>query len=205
MALCSTFGTPWKKRFPPRFHTPGYIVESLQGDVPTQGALWELYQNEETLRRTDELGDLHPPDLSSQSFLYRGYFAKNNRPFYGIYSLADAVQEVLTAFGTSLESATEEQVKLAVHAVLDKDSPTSALREDLSEKATAAEAQAEIGGQTARYLSWRSPAITIFVAAYNERLDGGSLRINVGGDEATLNKERFNRRVQDVLRGNQEH
>ena len=191
-------------RFPPQFHAPGFILESPQEDILTQEALWELYQNEEDLRRADERGELHPPDLSSQPFLYRGYFAEIERPFYGIYSLADAVQEALAAFGVSLENATDEQVKLAVHGVLRKDSPTSELREHLSEKATATEAQAEIGGQVVSYLLWRSLAITTFVAADNERLGGGSLTINVGGDETTVGKEHFNRKVQEILRGDQE-
>ncbi len=192
-------------RFPPQFHAPGFILESPEGDILTQETLWELYQNEEALRHADEQGELHPPDLESQSFLYRGYFAKIERPFYGIYSIADAVQEALGMFGISLEDATDEQVKLAVHGVLDPDSPTNTLRVDLSEKAFATEDQVEIGGRVIPYLNWRSPATTVFVAAYNERLGGGSFTINVGGDQVTLQKEQFNRNVQEVLRGNQEH
>ena len=36
------------------------------GDVLTQAALWELFQNEEALRRVDERGELHPPKLEDQ-------------------------------------------------------------------------------------------------------------------------------------------
>ena len=144
-ATVTVFGG--KVRFHPQFHAPGFILESPENDILTQEALWELYQNEEDLRRADGRGELHSPDLGSQPFLYRGYFAKIERPFYGIYSLADAVQEALSAFEVSLENATDEQVKLAVHGVLHKDSPTSELCDNLSEKATATEAQAEIGGR----------------------------------------------------------
>ena len=63
------------ERFPPALYVPTYMLESLDGpdgDVLIQAALWELYQNENTLRRADERGELRPPKLEAQPHLYRG-------------------------------------------------------------------------------------------------------------------------------------
>ena len=40
--------------------------------------------------------------------------------------------------------------------------------------------------------------------ADNEKLGGGSLRIGTGGEEVTKQKEQFNRKVQKILRGDEE-
>ena len=48
------------ERFAPSIHGSGYIVESRTGDILTQAALWELYQNEQKLREADRRGALAP-------------------------------------------------------------------------------------------------------------------------------------------------
>jgi predicted RND superfamily exporter protein len=53
--------------------------------------------------------------------------------------------------------------------------------------------------------TWSAPAMGVFVAADNEKLGGGTLRIGATGDPVTANKEHFSRAVQAVLRGDQEH
>ena len=118
------------ERFPAALYVPSYILESPDGpdgDVLTQAALWELYQNQEALRRADERGELHPPKLKVQPYLYKGNNPNTQRPIHGIYSVADAVQAVLAEFGTSLEHASDKDVKIALHFVLQEGSPTSSL------------------------------------------------------------------------------
>jgi predicted RND superfamily exporter protein len=46
--------------------------------------------------------------------------------------------------------------------------------------------------------------LVLNVLADNEKLGGGTLEIGVGGGETVLNKEEFNRNVQEVLRGEQQ-
>ena len=197
------------QRFPPSVHTIGMIVEARDGDILTQKALWELYRNTERLRAADQAGQLAPPGLDAQPYLFPFYYAEIGRPVVGIYSIADAVQDFLInrgGFSTTLESATDEQVKVALSFVLQEDSPTASLRESLSEKATLTEATADIAEVVlpVRYLEWRSPAILTFVVADNEKLGGGSFLVGVGGDEGTKRKEQLNRNIQDIMRGEQE-
>ena len=189
------------ERFPPALYVPTYMLESLDGpdgDVLIQAALWELYQNENTLRRADERGELRPPKLEAQPHLYRGNNPSTQHPMHGIFTVADAVQAVLAEMGTDLERASDDEVKLALHYVLLEDSPTSSLLRSLSEMASFTLEESEDIGQ---YRRWRSPAIIIFVMAENSRLGGGPLTINIGGDDTALQKEHFGRNVQRILRG----
>ena len=101
-------------------------------------------------------------------------------------------------WGTDLERASDDEVKLALHYVLLEDSPTSSLLRSLSEMASFTLEESEDIGQ---YRRWRSPAIIIFVMAENSRLGGGPLTINIGGDDTAIQKEHFGRNVQRILRG----
>ena len=191
------------QRFPPSVHSAGIIVEASPGeDVLTQQVLLELYGNTNRLRRADQEGELAPPGLEAQPYLFSFYFAEIERPVVGIYTLADAVQDVLTRdprLNTTLEQASDDQVKLAVHHLLS--GPTGAeFRDNLSVKTT--KERRQVLGQEIDY--WRSSALLTFMVADNEKLGGGSLRIGASGDETTTDKERFNRKVQELLRGDQE-
>ena len=189
------------ERFPDELYVPAYILESPDGpdgDVLNQATLWELYQNEEEMRRADERGELRPPELAVQPYLFKGFSPSNQRPVHGMYSVADAVQDTLAEIGSDLERASDEEVKIALHFVLLEGSPTFGLMESLSERANYTLAYAESIGQ---YRRWRSPAIINFVFAENDKLGGGPQTINVGGDETAMQKEHFGRKVQRILRG----
>ena len=178
------------QRFPPRIHVTTFIVEDPQGDILRQQPLWELYQNERKLRASD-LGSL----------LYSGYDADRERQILGIYTIADAVQNLFLldpSTATSLKTATDDQVKAAISRILD--SPTGRpLRGSLSKDASF---QTKIvDGQEIN--SWSSAAFSAFVASDNEMLGGGPLTISLTGDDVTLGKERFNRRVQEILQTEQ--
>ena len=178
------------QRFPPRIHVTTFIVEDPQGDILRQQPLWELYQNERKLRASD-LGSL----------LYSGYDADRERQILGIYTIADAVQNLFLldpSTATSLKTATDDQVKAAISRILD--SPTGRpLRGSLSKDASF---QTKIvDGQEIN--SWSSAAFSAFVASDNEMLGGGPLTISLTGDDVTLGKERFNRRVREILQTEQ--
>ena len=178
------------QRFPTRIHVTTFIVEDPQGDILRQQPLWELYQNERNLRDS-ELG----------SFLYSGYDADRERQILGVYTIADAVQSLFLldpSTASSLESATDQQVKAAISRILD--SPTGRLlRGSLSKDASFLPKIIE--GQEIEL--WSSAAFSAFVASDNAMLGGGPLTISLTGDEVTLGKERFNRRVQELLQGDQ--
>ena len=189
-------------RFAPRIHGTGYVVESRTGDILTQASLWELYRNEQQLREVDQSGMLAPEGLPAQPYLYEAFNVYANQSFLGIYSLADAVQNVLVSdsrFGTTLETATDEQVKMAVYQLF-SNPDTSRLQESLSIKAHSE--KRVISEREIDY--WVSPAFIFSVLADNENLGGGIFDVGVGGDETVQDKEEFNRNVQRVLRGDEQ-
>ena len=117
----------------------------------------------------------------------------------GVSTLADAVNEVLTRLGTPLASASDEQVKVAVHLAL-QDPKTKALQ-NLVYKQKIEEGRTVLGHE----IDYRTaPALGVFVAADNEKLGGGSLSIGATGDPVAESKEHFARKVQRILRGQEE-
>ena len=188
-------------RFESFVHAQSYIVEARGEDVLTQAVLWELYQNTQELLAADERGELAPPGLPAQPYLYRAFDTDTDRSFVGLNTLADEVQRVLSDpdFGATLESASDDQIKLAVHLLL-ADPETAALRDVLSVEARSE--KRTVGGVEIDY--WTSSALIVGVIAANEKLGGASaFGRSLGGDDRELDKEEFNRKVQEVLRGDE--
>ena len=186
-------------RFESLIHSNGYIVEARGKDVLTQAVLWELYQNTQELLAADERGELAPEDLPAQPYLYQAFDTDTNHTFLGLNTFADEVQRVLSdpAFGTTLELATDDQIKLAVH-ILFSNPETSGLKDFLSVHARSE--KRDIDGRKIDY--WTSPALIFGVLADNEKLGGGSgSGGGIGADESDLDKEEFNRNVQRIARG----
>ena len=180
------------QEFPARIHGTGFIVEDRQRDILRQQPLWELYQNQERLRKS-ALG----------RYLYQGYDADAQRQTYGLFTIADGVSLLLALDregASSLETATDQEVKLAVHRLLSGPHGEQLL-DSLS-----LDAEAEtrtLNGAEFEY--WRASALFFFVASDNAMLGGGPPILSLSNDETTLNKERFNRQVQETLRGTQEN
>ena len=180
------------QEFPARIHGAGFIVEDRQGDILRQQPLWELYQNQERLRKS-ELG----------RYLYQGYDAETQRQTFGLFTIADGVSLLLALDpegASSLENATDLEVKLAVHRLLSGPYGEQ-LRDSLS-----LDAQSEtrtFKGEAFEH--WRTSALFFFVASDNALLGGGPPILSLSNDQVTLAKERFNRQVQGTLRGTQEN
>ncbi|MDP6346786.1 MAG: MMPL family transporter, partial [Dehalococcoidia bacterium] len=184
---------------PPRTHEAFFIVEARNGDMLTQAPLWELYENSQKLRKADQEGNLNPPALPEQPYLYSGFDTDRQQPILGIYTMADAVQEVLVRhplLNTSLEQASDEQVKFAVSVVL-SNPQARGLLDYLSQRKTVE--SRTVMGQETDY--WTAPAMLLGIVADNEKLGGGALRIGVTTDPVSEGKEHFNRNVQAALRG----
>ena len=177
-------------RFPPRIHGTGFIVEDREGDLLRQAPLWELYQNEERLR-----------DSGLSRFLYDGYDADNQRQIIGVFTIADAVNALLTLdprTDATLATASDDQVKEAIHRLFASDKGRI-IRDSLSRDAGFDTKL--VDGQEVQY--WRAAALSSFVASDNQMLGGGPSILNLSNDEGALKKERYNRQVQEFLRGDQ--
>ena len=178
-------------RFTTRVHIASFIVEDRQGDILRQAPLWELYQNELVLRESD-----------LKEYLFNGYDVDSGRRLQGIFTIADAVQTLLSIdprTNITLETATDAQVKQAVARILA--SPAGEfLRASLSKDATFRTVM--VDGR--EVVEWRAKALSVFLAADNEKLGGDPLNIGLTNDAAALEKERFGRRSQEILRGQQD-
>ncbi len=182
-------------------HPIGVIVEARSGDVLTKPALLELLLNQNRLIAADKRGELAVGELETQPYLYTYYDPERGQQVPGVSSLADAVDDVLRQhplLSTTLSEATEEQVKLAVHTLFSNPA-TSDLKNAVSVKATS-EPRTVLGREI---VWWEAPALIFNVLADNEKLGGGSFAVIVSDDETIIQKEQFNRKAQEILRGDQ--
>ena len=128
---------------------------------------------------------------------------ETQRQLEGVYSLADAVNHALALDPTSkvtLETASDSQVKEAINRILEGPQGRVML-ESLSRDATLE--TVSVDGEERQ--EWRARAISIFVAADNTKLGGGPYTVGISNDEWVLEKERLNRRILSVLRGDEEN
>lgn len=174
--------------FPSEVYTMPFIVEADDGDMLTRDNLYELYLNEQALRKS-----LLSP------FLYNRYNKVAGVTLEGVYSMADSVNAALmyASRGTvSLENATDTQVKQAVDYVLR--SPLSEGMEiELSVSASYEEGPGGIR-------LWKSPALLFIVETDRAKVQQ-SYPASVGQDYSKLLAlEHFGRDVQQVLRGEEQ-
>lgn len=91
-------------------HSIPFIIEARGEDVLSKEVLTELYANEEIYRSSEIY----------QDYQYVGYDTDLDQPTYGLYTAADGVQEILVgSFGTTLDQASEDLVKVALHYFLE--------------------------------------------------------------------------------------
>ena len=182
-----------------------YIAESKNGDVLTKDSLLTLFRAEEELRQKDEQGLLAVNGLPNNSYLIKSFSVQSNSEYYGVSTIADMANQVLQThplLGTNLETASEEQVKFAIHFLL-TNPLTSSLQSQLSTKAT--RETRTVLGENIDW--WISPAINFVVVADNKLLGGENTRSagSLSSDETTLTKEHFARNIQSILRVDQTH
>jgi predicted RND superfamily exporter protein len=189
-------------RFAASTHGAPFLVEATGGDILTQAPLWELYRNEQALREADGRGELHPDGLPPQPYLFAGFNTEASRSFVGTYTIADAVQDILIndpRLSASLETASDAQVKIAVHELF-ANPQTAGFRNSLSIDETSERRVVE--GREISY--WTASSSFFVLLADNDKLGGGTFETTPGADDTTLDKEEFNRDVQELLRGDEE-
>ena len=195
------------KAFPSEIHTTWYIVEALDGDILTQKNLYQLKQNFDELKKIDILGDLTPEDIikkngNKQSYLYSGT-DDFGRKYKGIppFNIPETTNSILlkTSLGKySLENASNEQVKTAL-SILFSNPDSEALKNSLSSKKTI---EPKIIEHKYPINYWKAPALLFPVQSNNSLLGGVSQRGTLNVDDATLNKEAFDRNVANILKKN---
>ena len=181
-------------KFPNSIHFTPFLLESRNGDVLTPDVLLEFKQHKQNLVDRDSRGQLAAGNLEQQPYLVNYLDADVGILMTGTHSILDPIEDRLSDIGTTIESASVEEVKLAVHQLI-SDPETTAVLDFLSRHATYT--PMTIMGD--EILWWVSPAMTFSVMTNNEKLGGGGLEIAVGGGPDVIAKEHLNRHIRDVM------
>ena len=179
------------------------IVDSNHGDVIDKKSLLELLKNQNKLIQMDEKQELVVGTLEKNSYFWQGYNEVSKISFEGIYSFANIVDDALkldSRFPNGLNDATENDVKIAISRILD----SRLLGDPKAVLSSKAESQKRtLNGEEIDY--WTSPGIFIEVLSDNLKLGGGNFGIELGAGETALNKERYSRKIIEILNGENEN
>ena len=186
-------------KFPTPVHFASYVLEPKNGDVLTRSVLLELKRNKEMLFDLDSKGLLAGGTLEEQPYLFSFFDPSIESTITGISSVLDPVEIVLFQMGTTLEDATDEDIKVAFFQLI-SDPKSNQVIDFLSRKAT-------FESKTINGIEvdlWSSPAMFLYLVADNEKLGGGGLEIGLGGGTDVVNKEHLNRNFRRVIEGDSE-
>ena len=190
-------------KFPTPFHFASFVLQAKKGDVMSQEVLSELKLNRDRLIALDAEGGLSVTEegkprgtLEKQSYLASYYDFDLATQVNGIISVLDTIEIFLATQGLYLESANEEQIKIAFHHIM-SDSRLASVKDLISTQASST--KKIVLGQEIDY--WVSPAMVFHVIADNSKLGGAGLAIGMGGGPDVIDKEHLNRSVGSVMSG----
>tara|TARA_B100000686_G_scaffold308344_1_gene349320 strand:- start:10789 stop:13578 length:2790 start_codon:yes stop_codon:yes gene_type:complete len=191
------------RKFPTPLHFASFVMEAHQGDVLSKSVLLDLKVNRNRLIELDLTGDLAMTEegnqrgtLKKQSYLANYYDFDLGIQIDGIISVVDAVEVFLASQNLILESATEEQIKLAFHHIM-SNPQFSNVKDLISTKAHST--KRTVLGQEIDY--WVAPVMVFHALADNSKLGGAGLEIGMGGGPDVINKEHLNRSIGSVMEG----
>ena len=190
-------------KFPTPLHFASFLMEAHQGDVLSKSVLLDLKLNRNRLIELDLNGDLAVTEegnqrgtLKKQSYLANYYDFDLGIRIDGIISVLDSVEVFLASENLILESATEEQIKLAFHNIMSNPQFTN-VKDLISTKAYST--KRIVLGQEIDY--WIAPVMVFHALADNSKLGGAGLEIGMGGGPDVINKEHLNRSIGSVMEG----
>ena len=194
-------------KFPTPFHFASFVLQAKKGDVISREVLSELKLNRDRLVALDVEGGLSVTEegkprgtLEKQSYLASYYDFELATQINGIISVLETIEITLANQGLYLESASEEQIKIAFHHIM-SDSRLASVKDLISTQASST--KKIVLGQEIDY--WVSPAMVFHVIADNSKLGGAGLEIGMGGGPDVINKEHLNRSVGSVMSGSSQN
>ena len=187
-------------KFPTSVHFAYFMLEAKNGDVLTRDVLVELKENRDNLLSMDAKGELSTGTLEKQSYLFKYFNPDIQMEITGTVSILEPIEATLSAMNTTLDTASEEQIKFAVHQLLSNESTSNVI--DFLSRHARYEKRIVLG-QEINW--WTSPAMDFSALADNSKLGGGGLEIGLGGGPDVINKERLNRKISSIMRGNSTH
>ena len=105
-------------KFPTPIHYAYFILEARDGDVLTRDVLLEFKENRDQLLLLDSKGELAAGTLEKQSYLYTYFNPDIGVEITGIASILEPIEATLSVMGATLDTASEEQIKFAIHELL---------------------------------------------------------------------------------------
>ena len=191
------------QKFPTPLHFASFVMEARQGDVLSKSVLLDLKVNRSRLIELDLKGNLAVTEegnrrgtLKKQSYLANYYDFDLGIRIDGIISVLDSVEVFLASENLILESASEEQVKLAFHHIMSNPQFVN-VKDLISTKAYST--KRIVLGQEIDY--WIAPVMVFHALADNSKLGGAGLEIGMGGGPDVINKEHLNRSIGSVMEG----
>ena len=105
-------------KFPTPIHFAYFMLEARDGDVLTRNVLLELKENRDQLLLLDSKGELAAGTLEKQSYLYTYFNPDISLEITGMFSILEPLEIALSSMDTTLDTASEEQIKFAIHELL---------------------------------------------------------------------------------------
>ena len=185
--------------FSDEVHFALFILEGKNSDdILSKDNLLKVFNATEKLRAEDASKNLSPERIIDSEHLYKYIDSDTGVKVNGIFTIADVVNNVLIInpiYNKTLQEASNNEVKEIISAVFKGDGFKD-IKRNLSIHSNVEKRM--INNQEIDW--WTSPAMMIAVLGDNDSLGGGSQRVAISGDKITLDKEKFNTNVMNVLK-----
>ena len=185
--------------FSDEVHFALFILEGKNSDdILSKDNLLKVFNATEKLRAEDASKNLSPERIIDSEHLYKYIDSDTGVKVNGIFTIADVVNNVLIInpiYNKTLQDASNNEVKEIISAVFKGDGFKD-IKRNLSIHSNVEKRM--INNQEIDW--WTSPAMMIAVLGDNDSLGGGSQRVAISGDKITLDKEKFNTNVMNVLK-----
>ena len=186
-------------QFSDEVHFALFILEGKNSDdILSNENLLKVFNATEKLRAKDASKNLSPESIIDSEHLYKYIDSDTGVKVNGIFTIADVVNNILIInpkYNKTLKDASNNEVKEILSEVFKKDGFKD-IKRNLSTHSNVE--KRKINNQEIDW--WTSPAMMIAVLGHNDSLGGGSQRVALSGDKITLDKEKFNTNVMNVLK-----
>ena len=173
-----------------------FVIKADDGDMIDKKSLTDLLDKQKKIIELDRNKELTVGTLERNNFLWEGYDEVTKISFKGVYSIANLVDNYLKVnpdFPNGIYDADDDEVKIALHQIFSSGlvNPKSILSKPAkSEKKIIKNIEIDY---------WTSPALFVDVLSDNEKMGGGNFAIELGGNETTINKEKYGRNLEKIM------
>ena len=186
-------------QFSDEVHFVLFILEGKNSDdILSNENLLKVFNAIEKLRAEDASKNLSPETIINSEHLYKYIDSDTGVKVNGIFTIADVVNNILIInpkYNKTLKDASNNEVKEIISEVFKGDGFKD-IKRNLSTHSNVE--KRKINNQEIDW--WTSPAMMIAVLGHNDSLGGGSQRVALSGDKITLDKEKFNTNVMNLLK-----